>query len=98
MKLAFAFLLTLIGDGTLALRRLTGIERLAWLSLRRNPVRWKGRQHAGATGSARPRARTRGQRPAALLKRTTRRSGIGTAGTRGERAVLTWLLLRANWL
>src|SRR5712691_5515039 len=67
VQFALTFLLALIQNGTLALRRLARVKRLARLRLRRQFL-WKRRQHPRTPGCARAGARSGRHRAATLFK------------------------------
>src|SRR6266446_4377456 len=67
VQFALTFLLALIQNGTLALRRLARVKRLPRLRLRRQFL-WKRRQHPRTPGCARAGARSGRHRAATLFK------------------------------
>src|SRR6202795_2858408 len=97
MKLALAFLLALVGNGPLALRRLASVKRLAGFSLRRKFFQER-RQHARTAGSARAGARAGRHGAAALFKWASGRTAGASGRTRSICSCLRGLLLRAHGL
>src|SRR5262249_18266249 len=69
MEFALAFHLPVVRDGTLALRRLTRVKRLAGLGLRRHFVRQR-RKHSGTPWHPRTGTRAGRDSPGTLTKRT----------------------------
>src|ERR1700693_6307149 len=96
MKLALAFLLALISNGSLTLRRFAGVKRFAGLGLRRKFFRER-RKHARTAGSARAGASAGRHGAATLFKWTSWHAARTSGRTRRECSSLRGLL-RAHGL